>query len=177
MAGFINFEVDVEDDSDHDEEVSDDSDLDSLKSFIDNDKVNNYVNFYHNFGNIETNIEQTLKEEYDKGLHDVENFAEISSLCESSEDELEIDDFKSAAEKIENFSQTLLPKTNNEEEIEHNKLIRAILYAVRFDKENRIDICDKNDFKKVIDQNCIDQSDEEGFQFILDLQKFNNDCY
>ena len=177
MAGFINFEVDVEDDSDHDEEVSDDSDLDSLKSFIDNDKVNNYVNFYDNFGNIETNIEQTLKEEYDKGLHDVENFAEISRLCESSEDELEIDDFKSAAEKIENFSQTLLPKTNNEEEIEHNKLIRAILYAVRFDKENRIDICDKNDFKKVIDQNSINQSDEEGFQFILDLQKFNNDCY
>ena len=31
--------------------------------------------------------------------------------------------------------------------------------------------------KTIIDQNCIDQSDEEGFQFILDLQKFNNDCY
>ena len=36
MADFINFEVDVEDDSDHDEEVSDNSDSDSLKSFIDN---------------------------------------------------------------------------------------------------------------------------------------------
>ena len=30
MTDFINFEADVEDDSDHDEEVSNNSDLDSL---------------------------------------------------------------------------------------------------------------------------------------------------
>ena len=142
MAGFINFEVDVEDDSDHDEEVSDDSDLDSLKSFIDNDKVNNDVNFYHNFGNIETNIEQTLKEEYDKGLHDVENFAEISNLCKNLEDKLKIGNFKNAEEKI-NFSQNLFPKTNNEEKKERKNLIRAILYAVRFVKENKTNVLKK----------------------------------
>ena len=62
MADFINFEVDVEDDSDLDEEVSDNSDSDSLKSFIDNEEVSNDVNFYCNFNNIETDIEQTLKE-------------------------------------------------------------------------------------------------------------------
>ena len=38
--------------------VSDNSDLDSLKSFIDNEEVNDDdVNFYHNFDNIETYIE------------------------------------------------------------------------------------------------------------------------
>ena len=43
--------------------VSDDSDLDSLKSFIDNEQVNDDdVNFCCNFDNIETDIEQTLKE-------------------------------------------------------------------------------------------------------------------
>ena len=81
MADFINFEVDVEDDSDLDEQVSDNSDSDSLKSFIDNEEVSNDVNFYCNFNNIETDIEQTLKEKYNRGLHDVENFEEISNLC------------------------------------------------------------------------------------------------
>ena len=48
MAQFINFEVDVDnEESDNGKEVSDDSDLDSLKSFIvDNEEVNNNnVNF------------------------------------------------------------------------------------------------------------------------------------
>ena len=51
------------------------------------------VNFYRTFNNVETDIEQTLKEEYEKGLEDMENFEEISNLCESSEEELEIDNF------------------------------------------------------------------------------------
>ena len=63
-AQFTNFEVDVDnEESDDGKEVSDDSDLDSLKSFIDNEQVNDDdVNFYCNFDNIETDIEQTLKE-------------------------------------------------------------------------------------------------------------------
>ena len=41
-----------------------------------------------------------IKEEYEKGLEDIENFDEISNLCKSSEEELEIDDFKNAKEKL-----------------------------------------------------------------------------
>ena len=41
-----------------------------------------------------------IKEEYEKALEDIENFDEISNLCESSEEELEIDDFKNAKEKL-----------------------------------------------------------------------------
>ena len=54
MAQFINFEVDADnEESDDGKEVSDDSDLDSLKSFIDNEQINNDdVNFYRNFDNI-----------------------------------------------------------------------------------------------------------------------------
>ena len=57
---FINFEVDVDnEESDNGKEVSDESDLDSLKSFIvDNEEVkDNDVNFYRTFNNFETNIE------------------------------------------------------------------------------------------------------------------------
>ena len=79
-----------------------------MKSFIDNEQVNDDdVNFYCNFDNIETDIEQTLKEEYDRGLEDIENFEEISNLCESSKDELEIGDFKNGKEKIVSFNETL----------------------------------------------------------------------
>ena len=83
MAQFINFEVDVDnEESDNGKEVSDDSDLDSLKSFIvDNEEVNdNDVHLYRTFNKVETDIEKTLKEEYQKGLEVVENFDEISNL-------------------------------------------------------------------------------------------------
>ena len=83
MAQFINFEVDVDnEESDNGKEVSDDSDLDSLKSFIvDNEEVNdNDVHLHRTFNNVETDIEKTLKEEYQKGLEVVENFDEISNL-------------------------------------------------------------------------------------------------
>ena len=54
-------------------------------------------------------------------------------ICESSEEEIEIDDFKNAKEKIENFNETLFPKTNNED-IENNLLITVSLLVIRFDK-------------------------------------------
>ena len=155
----------------------DDSDLDSLPSFIDNEETENDINFYRNFDNVETDIEQTLKSEYDKGLGDIENFDEISNLCESSEDEVEIDEFETWAEKVKCFGESLLPKTKPDEEIEHNSFIRIILYAIRYDKKNKTDVCDKNEFKKPIDEKLIEQLDEEKYKFILDFQKFNNKYY
>ena len=100
MTRFIDFKVGVEEYIGEDDDVSDDSDLDSLSSFIDNEDTGNDVNFYQSFNNAETDLEETLKVEYEKGLEDLENFGEISSLCESSEDEAEIDDFVTSAEKL-----------------------------------------------------------------------------
>ena len=169
MAQFINFEVDVDnEESDNGKEVSDDSDLDSLKSFIaGNEEVNdNIVNFYRTFNNVETD-EDTVE--------DIENFDEISNLCESSEEELEIDNFKNAKEKIENFNETLFPKTNNEN-IENNRLINVFLLVIRFDKVSKTNVCNFEEFKESINSNLIEQF-EGKFKFILDLQKFNNICY
>ena len=65
MTDFIDFEVSVEDNNQNeekDDEVSD-SDLDSLKSFIDdNDETENDRTFYQKFENVTTSIDDVLKE-------------------------------------------------------------------------------------------------------------------
>ena len=110
MVQFIDFEVSVEADIKENDEVSDNSDLDSLSSFIDNEERENDVTFYRSFNNVEADINETLKNECEKGLQDIKNFNEISNLCESSEEEPEIDDFDNSAEKVKKFSERLLSR-------------------------------------------------------------------
>ena len=61
MAQFIDFEVDVETDAGENEVSGDDSDLDSLSSFIDNQENGNELSFYWSFNNVENDINETLK--------------------------------------------------------------------------------------------------------------------
>ena len=68
------------------------------------------------------------------------------------------------------FNETLLPKTKPEEETEQNSFVKIILYALRYDKENKIDICDKNEFENLIDEKLIDQLDEAKYKVILDFK-------
>ena len=98
-------------------------------------------------------------------------------MCESSKDEAEIDEFETSAEKVKCFGESLLPKTNLDEDIELNNFRRIILHAIRYDKENKADVCNKNKFRETIDEKLIEQLDEEKYKFILDLLKFNNDFY
>ena len=67
-----------------------------MSSFTDNDKNDqgNDTTFYQTFDNIETNIAEVLQDEYEKGLKELEKFDDISNLCEISEEESEVDDFK-----------------------------------------------------------------------------------
>ena len=82
MTDFIDFEVSVEDnnqDEEKDDEVSD-SDLDSLKSFIDdNDEIENDRTFYQKFEKVTTSIDAVLKEDYDKSIVDIEK-SDISNF-------------------------------------------------------------------------------------------------
>ena len=125
MAQFIDFEVDVEADAEENEVSDYDSYLDSLLSFIDNQEKGNELGFFQSFNNVETDIEETLKKEYEDGLKDIKKLDEISNLFESSEEELEIDNFKNSEEKIRHFTENLLPKPN--EYYLHNSFMRAIL--------------------------------------------------
>ena len=177
MAQFIDFEVDVEEDAEENEVSEYDSDLDSLSSFIDNQEKGNELSFYRSYNNVETDIEETLKKEYEDGLKDIEKLDEISNLCESSEEELEIDDFKNSEEKIKSFTGNLLTKPNKCEEHVHNSFTRAILYAVTYEKNNKTNICTKKEFQEIIEKKLIDELDENKYKLEIDLQKFNNDCY
>ena len=88
MTDFIGFEGSVENNNkneEKDDEVSD-SDLDSLKSFIDdNDEIENDRTFYQTFENVTTSIDDVLKEEYDKSIADIGKL-DISIFCETSEE-------------------------------------------------------------------------------------------
>ena len=140
MADFINFEEDVEGDyvedvdfvnSEHDDEVSIISHSDSLKSLIDNEEIKTDNNFYRHFNNIETDIEQTLEDAYNEALHDVEKFDEISNLCESSEEEFEIEDFKNSKQNIKKFHENLFPKADIEQQKEHNQFVRGLIKLMK----------------------------------------------
>ena len=122
MTDFIDFEVSVEDNNQNeekDDEVSD-SDLDSLKSFIDdNDEIENDRTFYQKFENVTTSIDDVLKEEHDKSIVDIQKI-DVSNFCETSEEEIEIeiDEFKDTEKRIEKFKETLFPvsKDNDDDE-------------------------------------------------------------
>ena len=70
------------------------------------------------------------------------------------------------------------PRVDEDQGTIENQFCKAILYALRFDKNGMKDVCSKEDFEKVIDKNLIQQIDQsEKFKFIIELQTFLNMCY
>ena len=110
MAQFIDFEVEVSDT----EKVEDDEDEvcsnNSLNSFINDstscdDEKTNEESFYRKFDNMETSVDEILKQEYDQsilGMNDID----LSNLCETSEEEGEIDEFKESEKRVDKFTET-----------------------------------------------------------------------
>ena len=118
MTDFINFEVSVENKNKNEEseEVSD-SDLDSLKPFIDdNDEIENDRTFYQKFENVTTSIDDVSKEEYAKSIVDIQKIDQFN-FCERFEEEIEIDEFKDTEKRIEKFKEALFPvSTDNDDD-------------------------------------------------------------
>ena len=137
MADLINFEVDPE------------------NSFIDNEEVQTDFNFYRNSTNVENDIEQVLKDTHNEVLEDFDRLDEISNLCDGSEDEAEIDDFKNFEIDIQKFKDTLFPRVDAENEKIQNQFCKVFLYALGFDKNGLTDVCNNQDFEKIIDKNLI----------------------
>ena len=140
MTDLIDFEVSVESKNKNEQsedEVSD-SDLDSLKPFIDdNDEIENDRTFYQNFQNVTTSIDDVLKEAYDKSIVDNQKI-DVSNLCERSED-IEIDEFKDTKKGIENLKKpffqsqqkTMMMMKNN-----YNSFVSAIFFAIIYITKN-----------------------------------------
>ena len=183
MADFINVAAEADFCQDTAEDVGDKvsnfSDVGSENSFIDDHTDaddNTDANFYRRFENLENNIEQVLKDVYNEVLEDIENFDELLNLCEGSEEESEIDNYKNFDVDIQKFNETLFPRVDVEDQKVHNQFSCAILYALRFDKTGFKDQCDKKEFQKSIDKVLIEKRIDK-FEFIIDLQKFQNMCY
>ena len=174
MTDFIDFEVSVEDNNKNEEKgdkVSD-NDLDSLKSFIDdNDEIENDRTFYQKFENVTTSVHDVLKEEYHKSIVDIQKI-DVSNFCETSEEEIEIeiDEFKDTEKRIEKFKETLFPDLtdNDDDENNYNSFIKAILFAIRFNVEQKTDLCGSAELKKLLDNNLFIQLNQEKFNIILD---------
>ena len=178
MNDFINFETGIDENvgKDEDDEVSEISEIES--DFIDDQEVNTDINLYRQFDNVENDIEQVLRETYNETIEDIENFDEISNLCDGSEDEIEIDDFKNFELEIKKFNESLFPRVDNENEKVENQFCKVVLYALRFDKTELKDTCNNEEFEKIIDKDLFEKlSKPEKLKFIIDLQKFHNLCY
>ena len=156
MSDFINFEAGIDEDvgKDENDEVSDISEIEP--DFIDDQEVNTDINLYRQFDNVENDIEQVLRETYNEAIEGIENFDEISNLCDGSEDE--IDGFKNFELDIKKFNESLFPRVDNENEKAENQFCKVVLYALRFDKTELKDTCNNEDFKKIIDKDQMKNS-------------------
>ena len=173
MSEYIIFEAEAE--QIVGDEVSDFSDVFG-NSFIDYTDQDTDVNFYRGFTNVENKIKHVLQETYEESLKDLNNFDEISNLCYGSEEDLEIDDFKNSEVDIKKFEDTLFPKVDKESQKVHNQICYTILYALKFDKKKSADECNVTEFQKTIDCDLTDKLLNK-FEFIIDMQKFENMCY
>ena len=137
---FVDFEaVAASDNKGSEDEVSD---VDSLKFFIDEKaEVKEDRTYYRNFENITKLVDETLAEEFDESMCEIENFDEVSNFSESSEEEGQIDEFKDVEKRIENFEETLYSIAADGEEKAVNSLVYTILFELRFDVSEKLVVC------------------------------------
>ena len=175
MANFIDFELGVENPTnDPDNVVSEYSD--SPESFIDDDEEDDAVSsFYHKFKNVNISVDETLGEEYKKSLIHIQNL-ECSNFCKTSAEEGEVDKFKDVEKGVDKLKETLLPLPSENENENVNLFVNAILFAIRFDLEEKVNSCSLNDLRQelLIEDNLFLQLHEDKFSLVLYNQKFKH---
>ena len=177
---FIDFEATTANDNEvgSEDEVSD---VDSLKSFIDDDgktEIEEDRIFYRNFENITKPVDETLAEESNESVREVEKFDEVTNYCESSKKEDEVDEFQDVEKRIENFEETPHPVTANGSEKETNAFVYAVLFALRFDVSEKFKVCTENELQETIGFGLFLKlfDNEDKFKLELDNHKFNLHC-
>ena len=110
----IDFQASDEDNAGSEDEVSD---VDSLKSFVDDldAEDENDRTFYRNFENVTRPIDEALREEFNESMPEAEQFDEVSNFWESSEEKGEVDEFKDVEKELKSlkkhFIQSLMQTT------------------------------------------------------------------
>ena len=175
---FIGFEATVASDNEvgSEDEVSD---VDSLKSFID-DKTETEQDrtCYYKFENATKSIDETLAEAFDESMRNIKNLNEVSNFCESSEEEGEIDKFKGVEKRVKKFEQTLHQSAAGGEEGAINSFVYAILFALRFDVSEKLDVCSDRELQETIGNNLFLKLfvNRDRFRLELENHKFNLQC-
>ena len=155
MAEYIDFEVEVSDTEntakDGEDEVCSN---DSLNFFIndssDDDEKGNEESFYRKFDNMKTSVDDILKQEYDKSIQDIDHIG-LWNLCETSEEENEVDQFKESEKRVEKFTETLFTISKTDQS--SNSLTSAILFYIRYILENKTDVCNVDNLQWSINNN------------------------
>ena len=134
MAEYVDFEVEVSDTEnmakDGEGEICSNN---SLNLFIndssDDDEKGDEESFYRKFDNMKTSVDEILKQGYDKSIQVIDDI-DLSNLCETSEEEDEVDQFKENEKRVEKFTETLFPISKTDQN--SNSLISAILFNIRY---------------------------------------------
>ena len=107
---------------------------------------------------------------YDKSIADIQK-VDVSNFCETSEEEMEIeiDDFKDTEKRIEKFKETLFPvlTDNDVDESNYNPFVNAIFFAIRFNVEQKTDLCSSAELNELVDNNLFILHNQENFNIIL----------
>ena len=172
---FVDFEATAASDNEvgSEDEVSD---IDSSKSVIDdNIEVEEDRTYYRNFETVTKSVDETLAEELSESMREIENFDEVSNFCKSSEEEGQVDEFKDVEKTIEKFEETLHP---NREEKTINSFVYTILFALRFDVSEKLDVCTENELQETIGSGLFLKlfDNKDRFTLELDNHKFNLQC-
>ena len=134
MAEYVDFEVEVSDTEnmakDGEGEICSNN---SLNLFIndssDDDEKGDEESFYRKFDNMKTSVDEILKQGYDKSIQVIDDI-DLSNLCETSEEEDEVDQFKENEKRVEKFTETLFPISKTDQN--SNSFISAILFNIRY---------------------------------------------
>ena len=175
---FIDFEATVASDNKVSSE-DDVSDVNSLKSFIDDKtEIKEDRTCYFKFKNATKSIDETLAEEFGESMRNIENLNEVSNFCKSSKEKGEIDEFKDVEKRTEKFEETLHPSAEGDEEGAINSFVYAILFVLRFEVSEKLDVCSDKELQETIGNDLFLKLfvSRHRFRLELDHHKFNFQC-
>ena len=97
-------------------------------------------------------ISKILKQEHGKSIQDIDDI-DLSNLCETLEEENEVDQIKESDKRVTKFTKTLFPISKTDQNF--NSLKSAILFDIRYILENKTDVCNVDNLQLSINNNFL----------------------
>ena len=97
-------------------------------------------------------ISKILKQEHGKSIQDIDDI-DLSNLCETLEEENEVDQIKESDKRVTKFTKTLFPISKTDQN--SNSLKSAILFDIRYILENKTDLCNVDNLQLSINNNFL----------------------